>query len=454
MPIAGYKPDEQLPTKPNLPQIQPKQYESVVVDDKYTPIKSLIAYVEGAPWTVDYYSQVVTKHNDLREIDPGSPSVYQQYQKIKQLEIRVSSALTDSYDTESGITTVTGNGLMYGTILPNVSDYFITDTGDAKKGIFRVNNVERKNFNRDSAFYIEYELVGFAEIIPDTYNDLEAKVIRTYYFNKDRLVDGLQPLVKEEDHQQIDGLRDNYLNLIKYYFKTFFNRKYMTLVLPGQNFGIYDSFLVDYLLKIVDSFDAEEIRLMKQLPTDFEVFLSQPQLWKAMYERDYDSLAHSNQHMGLVDKSHFNTSSWIRGMAYTNVDYVVYPISPDESSLVKEDPLVKTLSIEETIETKNVSGVLASMITLQYVEPAKTYQQIFPVLVDDYYVLSTNFYLNTVNQSLIEILTKDYLKRQSIDLKKLYALIGTYKTWSRLEQFYYTPILITLIKEADRSTYT
>jgi hypothetical protein len=343
---------------------------------------------------------------------------------------------------------------MYGTILPNVSDYFITDTGDAKKGIFRVNNVERKNFNRDSAFYIEYELVGFAEIIPQTYNDLEAKVIRTYYFSKDRLVDGLQPLVKEEDHQQIDGLRDNYLNLVRYYFKTFFNRKYMTLVLPGQNFGIYDSFLVDYLLKIVDSFDAEEIRLMKQLPTDFEVFLSQPQLWKAMYDRDYNNLEYSNQHMGLVAKNHFNISSWIRGMAYTNIDYVIYPITPDESSLVKEDPQVKTLSIEEIIETKSVSGVLANMINLQYVEPNKTYQQILPVLVDDYYVLSSNFYLNTANQSLLEILTKDYLKRQSIDLKKLYALIGTYKSWSRLEQFYYTPILITLIKEADRSTYT
>lgn len=454
MPVAGYRPDEQLPTKPNLPQIQPKQYESVVVDDKYTPIKSLIAYVEGAPWTVDYYSQVVTKHNDLREIDPGSPSIYQQYQKIIGLEIRVSAALTDSYDTNTGITTVSGNGLMYGTVLPNVGDYFITDTGDAKKGIFRLTNVERKNFNRDSAFYIEYDLTGFAETIPETYTELESKVIRTYYFSKERLIDGLQPLVKEEDHQQIDGLRDSYLNIIKYYFRTFFNRKYMTLVLPGQSFGIYDSFLVDYLLKIVDSFDAEEIRHMKQLPTDFEVFLSQPQLWKLLYERDYDNLTYVNQRMGLVQKNNFNTSSWIRGMAYSNVDYVVYPISPDESSLVKEDPRVKTLSIEEIIETKNVSGVLANMITLQYVEPTKTYQQILPVLIDDYYVFSSNFYLNTVNQSLLEILTKDYLKRQAIDLKKLYALIGTYKTWSRLEQYYYTPILITLIKEADRGTYT
>lgn len=456
MPIASYTIEEQLPTKPNLPSIQPKNVESILIDDQETPIRSLISFVEGAPWTVNYYSQLVSKHNDIREIDPGSPNIVQQYQKIVNLEIRVSQALNDSYDNTTGITTVIGNGLMYGNVLPNKSDYFVTDTGDAKKGVFIITNVERKNFNTDSAFFVEYQLVGFSDTTngADSYQALEERVIRTYYFSKERLIDGLQPLVKEQDHVQIENLKISFKELVKYYFKTFFNRKYMTLVLPGQPIAIYDAFLVDYILKIVDSFDADEIRLMKQLPTDFEEFLSQPQFWKLLLDRDYNGVSYCNQKMGLVDKHGFNSSTWIRGLIYTNIDYVIYPSETDKTYLVREDIRPKVMSVETVIETKSILGTAASSIALSYPELNRNIPYFHPIISDDYYVMSSEFYNKTSDQSLIEILTKDYLNKQSINLTKLYSLVNSFRKWSRLEQYYYGPVLLTLIKEADRGTYT
>jgi hypothetical protein len=163
MGIAKHNPISAPSVKINIPKIEPKTYQGIVVDDKATAVKSLIAYVEGAPWTVNYYSQVVAEHNDLREIDAAEPDIYQQYTKINDLEIRVTTSLSESNDTQTGLMTVTGSGNMYGSVLPNVNDYFTTDSGDTKKGLFRVSNVERKSFNRDSIFYIDYTLVGYTD---------------------------------------------------------------------------------------------------------------------------------------------------------------------------------------------------------------------------------------------------------------------------------------------------
>jgi hypothetical protein len=173
-----------------------------------------------------------------------------------------------------------------------------------------------------------------------------------------------------------------------------------------------------------------------------------------MLSRDYDDLSMCNQKMGLTNTRMFNNSTYIRGLAFSNMDYIVYPNTPDVSAIVASSPDVKFISLKEVAETTNVNGTVASLITGQYVTAAKTYQLIHTVLLDDFYVLSENFYTNSANQSVLEILVKDYLKRQSIDIKMLNALVAKFKHWGRLEQFYYGPILMTLIKEADRASYT
>ena len=452
MAIASHKPVVQLPTQPNLPKVQPNNYKSIIYDDNNVPLTSLIAYTEGAPWSVDYYGQVLSRDNDLREVDSAQPNIYQQYQKIVGMEIRVSSALGTSYDTENALTTSTGNGLVYPFLVPNVNDYFVTDAGDAELGIFRVTNVERKTFNRDSAFAIDYELVGYVSRSKELYDSLVAKVIRTYYFSKDRLIEGLQPILKDTEHQQVHSLKAYYRDIVSYYFKTFFNRSYMTLVLPGQEHAIYDSFLVNYLFKIVDTFDAPEIRGVKQIPTDNDPYLSQPQLWSLLYDKDYDGLASCNQSMGLVTRYVFNTSIYINGLAFSNIDYIVYPVAADLSVKTATDERLKPVSVEVIAEAKNSTGSPADLINNTYVDNNKTYQLTPLVMGDRFYVLSEAFYSGG-ELSVLEILVKDYLKSQTLDLNKLLALCKHFKGLGRLEQFYYGPILLTLLKEADRASY-
>lgn len=454
MPIASRKPTAEVKTQPELPKIQPKDYKSVVYDDKHQPLHSLIAYIEGAPWTVDYYSQVVNEHNDLREVDSAQPGVYQQYHRILSMEIRVSSALMTSYDAERAITTVTGNGLVYPFIIPNVSDYFVTDTADNQRAIFRITQVDRKTFNLDSAHAIEYELVGYVSNNQEIFQSLETKTIRSYNFSKDRLIEGLSPILKSDEFEKVTNLKVLYKELTQYYFKNFFDRKYFTLIIPGQMYAFYDPYLVHYVRQITDSFDAPEIRSMKQLPTDGDHYMEQSQFWELLLNKDYNGRKRCNDQMGMVHKHLFNRSTWLGGLLFTNIDYVIYPIEPDTSKNIGETCDIKVVSLEELIETTGFKGGIESAIDNQYVTDTKTYALKHEVLHDAKYVLSNSFYQDLPDQSVLEILVKDYMKKQALNLNMLYALCNQYRAWNRLDQFYYGPILMTLIKEADRAQYS
>lgn len=453
MPIASYKPNTDPVIPVNLPKIEPANYRSVVFSDDNVPLSSLIAYIEGAPYYCDYFKQVVSEHNDLREIDPGQANVYQQYERINGLEIRVSTPLNTNYDGDTGITTVSGGGIVYPFMIPNIADYFVSDADDHRKGLFRITNVERKTFNRDSAFYVDYEMVGYIDALGALYSDLESKVIREYHFSKERLLEGLQPVLRSSQYEQLDSLRQRFDEITRYYLKTFFNKQYTTLIIPGQTSAIYDSFLVDFIFKLIDSFQYEELRHMRQYSIDKDPFMQQPQLWDLLLRKDFNGLASCNKKMSQVSKYTFGSSGFIHGIFFSNIDYIVYPVNPDLTMLLENNPEAKTVDLEVLNEPTNVYGTLAELILHQYVSGTNTYPYIPLVTADDYYVLSQAFYTQTGPMTVIEILVKDYLKHQPINLDMLLALCNAYTSFGRLEQYYYGPILMVLLKEADRSNY-
>jgi hypothetical protein len=458
--IAQHKPVGDLPTKPDLPQIQPQNYKSIVYDDKNIPLQSLIAYVEGAPWTVDFYNQIVSEHNDLREIDPGQPGVYQQYSEIKGLEIRVTTALVTSYDQESGISKVTGSAMVYPFMTPHKVDYFVSGTADNQVALFRITQVDRKTFNRDSAYSIDYELVGFVSTQPagTFYAALQDRTMKSYHFSKARLLEGLSPILNSDDFQKVLGLSAVYSDLCRFYFRTFFDRMYYTLVLPGQIDTFYDPFLLAHIHRTVETTDAPEAGDIKELSTDNDRFVNQTQFWDLIQHKDYEGRKICNQVMGLVSRGSFNTNSFLHSFRFLNMEYMLYPVDPDTSTLVGPDMVacqgIKTITMQEIVETTGYKGSVYSDLDNTYTDALGTYKLIHPVLIDNKYVLSDNFYSDTAEQSILEILVKDYMKGQTLDLAKLYAVCNVYRRWNRLEQFYYGPLLMTLLKEANRAQYS
>jgi hypothetical protein len=457
MPIASYKPTSPIQTNPNKVTLEQDVVKSIYVSDEDKAIKSLVTYVSGAPWSVQWYAGVVTEHSDIRELDTSQKAIFQQYEKINNLEIRVTTPLTESNDSTIGTMKVEGSGLLYGNLVPNVNNYFLTNSGDNNTGFFRVTRVERRSFNNDSVYTIEYVLVGFTSnsTVRTQINNIESKVIRQYYFNKDRVADGLQPLLKSEDHQQILDLNVLYKNICLEYFRTFFNKRYSTLVLPGQDTAIYDGYIVSYLMKIVTSRDAPELMLLRQHSNEENYCLEQPTIFNALLKRDISYLELCNKNMTLVSKNRFNKNSYTMGLMYTNINYVVYPETYDSSSQVGDDPSIITIpDIATILDTKNFQGSLYDAIDNTYTTSTQTYKLYYPVLRDANYVLSDSFYSNLPDMSVLEILTKDYLNRNTLDIPMLLTISNRFKYMPRLEQFYYGPIIITLIKTAIFSTYS
>ena len=73
-----------------------------------------------------------------------------------------------------------------------------------------------------------------------------------------------------------------------------------------------------------------------------------------------------------------------------------------------------------------------------------------PVTIDDYYVLSEAFYNNNPLQSVLEVQLTNMFSDEAISISELYRLCDDYLNWGLLEQFYYTPLLLTMIKHVIR----
>lgn len=446
MGIARFKPDAPSPIKVNLPRIEPTGYKGIVETAENGPLHRLVAYVEGSPWTVTYYSQVLNQHNDLKEVDIEQQNPYQQYTKINQLELRVSGPLSAATDANTAITTVTGSALIYPFLTPNVADHFIADIRNGREGLFRVTQVERRSHNNQSVYSIEYDLLYFIDQAPEVYNNLESKVIHTYYFHKERLLNNLPPTILTNEHNALKHLTLGYYELVNYYCRNFFNREFSTFILPGQDSKIYDSFLVKFLLTILSTTDALEVKYIKNLNTEKDVFIQQSQLWSILIERNSNSLPHVNRRMGFLSTAYFNRDATLNSLRYTRLNYIIYPIMPDttiESTLLMPFRNATDLDI---IKAYSQSGHLGNLIKNQYIDTNISFPLITPVLDNETYLVSSEFYTDLTCSCLLEHLIKDYLLQNAINPLRVKALLDSYATWGRLEQFYYIPILILLIK--------
>lgn len=452
MSIAKRKPVAEIPQQPAPAIVEKSTAQGIVVDQNDTPLESLVAYLDGMPWTTDFYRQLHGEHNDLREIDPGQNAAFQQYEKVVGLELRVASALQSSYDSEKGITSVVGSATIVH-VVPNKNDYFIADAGQQDRGLFKITSVERRTFNTNSVYLINYELTAFAREEVRSVNNLEAKVIRTYYFSKDRLAEGLSPVLREEEYRASIDLAKHYYETIHRYFRTFFNTGMMTLLVPGQTQIVYDAWLVNFLMQIMDSLEAPEMRRMKIVSLDYDRYMSQGNLWSVLLMRDYSEVKRIHQKATLAPRAYFNKSSWLRGPVYWNIDRYVYPVVEGDDVAIERLNVRPYQQDTGYIEDTTDSGQTGWEASNFYPTAETTIPLIHRVLVDDYYILSEAFYKNEGTLSVLEILIRDYLKCQTIDFHMLTGLVLAYPDWPALERFYYGPLLVLLMKESIKGFY-
>lgn len=452
MPLVTPKTSAPPVEKPHEPVISNPQYRGVTVDTRYIPNASLLSHVEGSSWTVNFYSQVLASDSALSGQNVTMNPIHQQYRLVKGMELKVSSSLNTSQDPVTKSLIIQGAANVYPFIIPNEGDMFLADVGDGREGVFKITAVERKSVFKETIHAIEYILIDYST--DERRGDLNSKVVQTLQFIRDFMNYGQNPLLEEEDYAVLTELQGRYLEIAARYFRAFTSNEYKTLIIPGQDFPVYDHFLVNATMSFFTTYDAPEIRTVRRLNVDGDDLLKSVTIWDVIKNRDISMLKYCNRKAGLVSSRTFERDPMLEGIYHSGIRYVVYPKDPELLVDYQLRPREKPLALEDLKDSSSQVRQLSDLIgdtafeglTLPDAPP------IHKVLVDDYYVFSQDFYEdNNPGQSLLEICVRDYLTGKALNNKALLALCQTHQAWGGLERFYYLPILLILIRASIRS---
>lgn len=466
MPILNPVAPKPTPEKNTGHAVSP-QLKSNVVDTRYQPHKSLLAYVEGASWQVNYYSQILGKDDEVSDLQLNQQAAYQQYRLVKNLELKVTGELSESQDQQSKTWEVTGNATVYAGVIPNVGDVFIADIGDGQEGIFTVLTSEKMSRLHDAVYTITYKLR--AEVDSTYRRDLEQKTVVEQVFVKSNLQHNHAATLVTSEFEQLAKIEAGYKQLIAHYFGDFFNIEHQTLLVPDQTHKLYDPFLTSGILSTIEQSENPLIYRIKVLNVERDPAFKEVDLWQCLAQNNVDLLTMAFYRAGVAPRGRFNEHPQFNGFYYSGIDSIVYPIDKANLKLVDSthtdrayytstivggceyvDPLVPGRVVGGGRRTDNITKLLQSHQDLKGFEPGpgKESVLIHPVTIDDFYVLSEAFYYNTGGQSVLEQVTRNTLEGKVVDKADLLRLVEAAKTWPNLERFYYIPLILILIKYA------
>lgn len=433
-----------VPPQIETVRVSTDDYKTAVVDTKWVPRSSILTHIEGSSWVVDYYAQILDTDSNLSGQQYTKNPVYQSYKKIVNLELKVKTALNTDQDDANKEMNVTGDAVLYPSIIPNEGDMFVADIGEGKSAVFRVNSSKKNSIFKEACYDIAYVL--------DTDNndkklDLEQKTTVVYYYHKDYLLNGSNPLILKNEMDTLLNLKKVYDIMLYQYFRRFFSHEFKTLLVPSQLMPTYDSYLTSYVLSMFGTQEAPELAYIRALNMDEDRVAKCDSIWSALKFKDISLLNTAFTKAGLISSLAFSRTPTYNGIRYSGVGAVVYPKNPYvtvDGSYVNS---VKTTSseLQASSDAATASNVLVRAVNLRKLDDDLG-DNLYPVTVDDYYVLSANFYNNTNTQSTLETAVTAYINNNQVDADQLYNTAKNFHTWGSLEQFYYLPIVMTLIR--------
>jgi len=438
---------------------QSADYAGVTVDTKKENMSSLTTYLAGQSWNVDYYRQLINKNDGLNSLQVGLSSIYQQYELIRGMELKVTTALNSpSQDTESAEMILQGAANVYGVLPPNQGDMFIADIGDGREGLFTVTGVTRKSIYQQSAHEIEYKVISYNTT--QTAQDLKKKVQRTVYFDRDYLRLGYNPMLTDETVQLRRLLDGHYARLLAMYFNDFYSREVNTLIVPDQSRIIYDAFITMFLRNILGTDEHPYLRQLRSLNVYNDQAMYEFTLWNCLERMDLTMVGLTAQEMVIVPTTHFATMPMFNSIYYSRCNAAIYPkmyptnVDATHRTIAPQPDIVLKRG---TARYKELDRLIreTELITPNAYGPLHTGQPaaIKRVTVDDFYVFSEDFYRynpEVGRLSRLEKLTLDALQGDALDLKDLEDLCAHAHDWDNLERFYYFPVLFVLLKVYPR----
>lgn len=246
MPIFDSKtiPSPTIPEK-TVPSIETvASYQGKASSYTHDPVR--VTEIEGDPWTVDFYGQLLGADDQPNRLDYGVDPSLQQYTKYHGLVLKVTDAFDFDLD-DNVITTLSGGANVYPGIHPNQFDMFVGSLKDGRVGLFVITELPRPlTYLAYTAYVINYQLVRI--LTDQDLADLERKTVRELYFNPDN---PLCPTANFSDLNIQSSLIKQLNRLIDMYYDLFYDRRNQTFVYYADNEKIYDDNVTEFMNAIV-----------------------------------------------------------------------------------------------------------------------------------------------------------------------------------------------------------
>ena len=435
MPVLTY--DNDSSSRDVVKTLTPFRQEAML--NNQLQLQTIKQYITGKQWTVDYYNQVTAQDSEISQFDPNAPITQSQVALLKNMTLYVTEPLAEVEASE-----VRGAATVISGIVPNAGDSFVADILGKRMAIFSVTAVEKKTYNLDNVYDIQYSLYLFVDENTSALDTLNGYIVKTYYYENDFLdANGGRVLLEEEYHLK-KTIMEALPEITEYYLKNMVDHETRHLSIPGQSGTIIDVMASEYFMSMTNVNDSPYAPMVSRVNLGESDYISRPTLWNALKHADHKLLKACAKKIRLVDSWSVTTEYRLRGLAYIGIDAVVYPDDVDQNIGADEPPV--------TSATYTLSEVANAYRANKDITP-----NLIPDidLVNNYYVFTEAFYNDDVEaMTVLEKLVTDYLKTEPVDKELVVALIDEYKFMNRLQQFYFVPVIITLMRYAIINTYS
>lgn len=394
-----------FPVVPNPPNITPVPIidtASMYANMQHSP--KILPYLDGSPWGgLTYYSQYLGNADVVINSNDVSDPTLKQYLKITDFELRVTSELSQSVDSATGVSTVSGTSNVYPYITPNVGDVFIGSIDANTYGIFEVSTGERGSQFKQSAWTITYNQIDYLTDV--LLAELETHVVGTVHFDATLASYGENPLQSDSEYKQAKDISALVYEEVHYYYNQFYDILAGTFILttdanPGRR--VYDQFLINFWNTFADiawapdkigvtNYNAKFTTLTNRFDTIFTALVNQSPailhggIITAMELRPVDRL-------DVLFQRHI--------LRHRNIDDIVYPVA--NPTTVTPNPMLSPYVVTEAI-------------------------------------------YNTGIKSPMEAQIYKALHKEPILFSDIKALLTSVKAENKITRFYFIPILISLL---------
>ena len=430
------------------------KYRGIAQDTQVTPAHTLMPMIDGSSWTVEYYSQILNSDSPLIQQSVSTSGTLLQYKRIEKLDLRVIDALSTQQDAETKTMRAEGRAIVYAGFIPNENDAFVADVGVGSPAVFKVVSSEKKSFLAGAAYEISYAIMGQDSHMLD---DLAAKTVQSFVFNKDNLATGKGALVELSQHQILDQVVQVSETLMYNYINEFYNRHVHTFLAPLQEKLVYDPFLVKFLMESVQVTAHPDLQRLTAISMAEDLVYLQGNLWKALLENNPELITQGFSRAGVTEVTRFSGNPTVRGVRWTGLNYVVYPLDPKIGFGGLRQASVKAGADYDYLVDSTASKFYPRQnhaIADNDSEQTTTPLNLTPSLIDDYYVLSQKFYSKDPTMDLLEREVWNCLEGRALDGEQLIRSAKLIPSWNALDRYYKAPLVLHLLRTFIRGHYS